>query len=168
MILPFFVCVLHLKSFTQALQQVKHACGIILSEKWTEIHVIFFLDRQTDSQMFSVFSVWLVACGFWFDWCKHSKHSEKDFCLTVRDIWNCTFVLPKYRIPLQPHKKKKMLYVYDIKTRYDEILSHVYEMESRNYDKKTLLHNIHSQKWSDKKSLWQSENYENNFFVLKW
>lgn len=39
-----------------------------------------------------------------------------------------------------------MLYVYDIKTRYDEILSHVYEMESRNYDKKTLLHNIHSQK----------------------
>lgn len=49
----------------------------------------------------------------------------------------------------------------------DEILSHFYEMESRNYDKKTLLHNIHSQKWSDKKSLWQSENYENKFFCLK-
>lgn len=142
------------------------------------MHVESFFPRNEQKYMW--FSSWTdrqtVRCSLCsqFDWWRVvSGLTDVNTVNTQKKIsvWLCvTFeIVHLYCQSIESHYshiRKKKCFMFMI-LKLDEILSHFYEMESRNYDKKTLLHNIHSQKWSDKKSLWQSENYENKFFCLK-
>lgn len=143
------------------------------------MHVESFFPRNEQKYMW--FSSWTdrqtVRCSLCsqFDWWRVvSGLTDVNTVNTQKKIsvWLCvTFeIVHLYCQSIESHyshirKKIIMLYVYDIKTRWNT-KSFLWDGKSKLWQK-TLLHNIHSQKWSDKKSLWQSENYENAFFCLK-